>query len=130
MNVKMEGFLPQTAPVPVSRPAAPQRKTETVQTDSFRETLRREIGKEILKLSAHAQKRLQERKIALNDADLQKIGRAVEQAAAKGVKDSLIIYGDLTLVASVKNRTVVTALDNGAAAGRLFTNIDGAIIVK
>ncbi len=130
MNVKMEGFLPETTPIPVSRPAAPQRKTAAVQTDSFREALHREISKDTLKLSAHAQKRLLERKIALSDADLQKIGRAVEQAAAKGVKDSLIIYGDLTLVTSVKNRTVVTALDSDAAAGRLFTNIDGAIIIK
>ncbi|MEW5899223.1 MAG: TIGR02530 family flagellar biosynthesis protein [Bacillota bacterium] len=130
MNVKMEGFLPKIAPVPASRPAAPQRKTEVGRTDSFREVLHREISKDTLKLSAHAQKRLQERKIALSDADLQKIGRAVEQAAAKGVKDSLIIYGDLTLVTSVKNRTVVTALDSDAAAGRLFTKIDGAIIIK
>lgn len=130
MNVKMEGFLPEIAPVPVPRPAAPQRKTEAGQTGSFQETLRKELGKEALKLSAHAQKRLQERKIALSDADLQKIGRAVEQAAAKGVKDSLIIYGDLTLVTSVKNRTVVTALDLDTAAGRLFTKIDGAIIIK
>lgn len=130
MNVKMEGFLPGIAPVSASRPTAPQRKTEARRTDSFQETLRRELGKETLKLSAHARKRLQERKISLSNADLQKIGRAVEQAAAKGVKDSLIIYGDLTLVTSVRNRTVVTALDLDTAAGRLFTDIDGAIIIK
>ncbi len=128
MNVKMGGFLLEIAPVPASRPAAPQRQTAAGRTGSFREVLHREIS--TLKLSAHAQKRLLERKIALSDADLQKIGRAVEQAAAKGVKDSLIIYGDLTLVTSVKNRTVVTALDSAAAAGRLFTKIDGAIIIK
>lgn len=130
MNVKMEGFLPEIAPVPAPRPKAPQRKAEAGQARSFQETLRKELDKETLKLSAHAQKRLQERKIALSDADLHKIGRAVEQAAAKGVKDSLIIYGDLALVTSVKNRTVVTALAGETAAGRIFTNIDGAIIIK
>lgn len=130
MNVKMESFLPEITPVPASRTAAPQQKRESLKTGSFQETLRKELGKEILKLSAHAQRRLQERRITLSDTDLHKISRAVDLAAAKGVRDSLIIYGDLTLVTSVKNRTVVTALDGDTAAGRLFTDIDGAIIVK
>jgi len=130
MTVKMDNIFPEIINVPASRSAAPQRKREGLKTGSFQETLSRELGKETLKLSAHAQRRLQERRITLTDTDFRKISQAVELAAAKGVRDSLIIYGDLTLVTSVKNRTVVTALDGDTAAGRLFTNIDGAIIVK
>lgn len=83
-----------------------------------------------LKLSAHAEKRLRERNITLNDADMEKISRAVSLAASKGVRNSLVIYHDLALVTSIQNRTVVTALDRHSESGRVFTNIDGAIIVE
>ncbi|HHW43964.1 MAG TPA: flagellar protein [Desulfotomaculum sp.] len=130
MNVKISGFLPEAVPLTSSRPSGAAGRGQATPGASFQETLRREMAGEAVKLSAHAVRRLQERRITLNDADMQKIGRALHQAAAKGVKDSLIIYGDLTLVASVKNRTVVTALDAGDSAGRVFTNIDGAVVIK
>ncbi len=130
MNVKLEGLLPQKIAAPDFPPAASSRGSGRAKAGSFQEVLAGELGKEALKISAHAEKRLQERKITLSAADLEKISRAVDLAAAKGVRDSLIIYGDLALVASVKNRTVVTALNNEAAAGRVFTNIDGAIVIK
>ncbi|MCL6635838.1 MAG: flagellar protein [Peptococcaceae bacterium] len=98
---------------------------------SFEKALQKELekGRE-LKFSAHAERRLKERNIVLDGDDLARIDRAVRQAGAKGARGSLIIYGDLALIASVKNRTVVTALDGGAAEGHVFTNIDSAVIVK
>ncbi|WP_156779756.1 TIGR02530 family flagellar biosynthesis protein [Desulforamulus reducens] len=98
---------------------------------SFDELFYRELVKQQeVKISAHAEKRLKERKIALSQEDFAKINKAVQQAAAKGSKDSLILYRDLALVTSITNRTVITAIDGNNMAEHVFTNIDSAVIVK
>ena len=52
---------------------------------------------------------------------------AVDSVAQKGGKESLILMGDAALVVSVKNRTVVTAMDRQGMKGNVFTNIDSAV---
>jgi flagellar operon protein len=85
--------------------------------------------KQPLKFSAHASQRMQERKIALDPKTMIKVNDAIDKAAAKGVEDTLILTGDAALIVSVKNRTVITALDRNSLSGNVFTNIDGAVIV-
>jgi len=97
---------------------------------SFPEAFARELQKQEVKLSAHVQKRLAQRNIHLAEADWQKISNAVSQARTKGVKDSLLLYHDLVLVASIKNNTIITALDGKDMENHVFTNIDGAVIIK
>jgi flagellar operon protein len=82
-----------------------------------------------LKFSAHASQRLHERKIALDPAMMTKVNDAVDKAAAKGVEETLVLTPEAALIVSVKNRTVITAMDRGSLAGNVFTNIDGAVIV-
>ena len=83
-----------------------------------------------VKFSQHAQDRLQSRGIKLSENDILKLETAVNNVAQKGGKDSLIMLGDSAFVVSVKNRTVVTALDRDAMQGNVFTNIDSAVLVK
>lgn len=85
-------------------------------------------GKPGIKLSAHAEKRLRERNITMTVQDLTRIRNAVEAAAAKGTREVLLVYGDLSLIASTVNKTVVTAV--AREEGSVFTNIDGAVIIK
>ena len=55
---------------------------------------------------------------------------AVDRMAAKGVRDALIYMSHgLAMVVSVKNRTVITALDDASAKENIFTNIDSAAIL-
>lgn len=82
-----------------------------------------------LKFSAHASQRLQDRKIAFDPATMAKVNDAVDKAEAKGVEDTLVLTKDAALIVSVKNRTVITALDRNSLSGNVFTNIDGAVIV-
>ncbi len=82
-----------------------------------------------LKFSAHAAQRLKDRKITLDPMTLLKVHDAIDQAAAKGVEDSLILTPEAAFVVSVKNRTVITALDRRSIAGNVFTHIDGAVIL-
>jgi flagellar operon protein len=83
-----------------------------------------------LKFSAHALKRLESRQIVLNNRDLALLKDAVNRAEAKGAKESLILMDRLALVVSVKNRTVITAVDDQNLKDNIFTNIDSAVIVK
>lgn len=117
-------------PLPVSpaqgRPATPKKAKP-----AFQETLQKELERGLgLKFSAHAEKRLKERNIVLAREDLAKIDQAVRQAEARGARESLIIYGDLALITSIKNKTIVTAMDGKSTADHVFTNIDSAVIVR
>jgi flagellar operon protein len=83
-----------------------------------------------LKFSKHAQERLDSREIRLNEADMASLQRAVSRAEEKGAKDSLVLLRDLAFIVSVKNRTVVTAVDGEHINDNVFTNIDSAVIAK
>lgn len=85
--------------------------------------------KQPLKFSAHATQRLKDRKIALDSTTLAKVNDAVDKAQAKGVEETLILTPDAALIVSVKNRTIVTALDRNSLSGNVFTNIDGAVVL-
>ncbi len=113
--------------------AAPKEKTANSKANdfAFAKALELEFQKsQALKFSAHAEKRLKERNIVLANEDLAKIDKAVRQAEAKGSRESLIIYGDLALITSIRNKTVVTAVDGKSSEDHVFTNIDSAVIVK
>jgi flagellar operon protein len=93
---------------------------------SFQDVLQQELG---VKFSQHALQRLQSRDIKMGPAELNKLNTAVEKAAQKGAKESLILMNDLALVVSVKNKTVITAMDGASMKDNVFTNIDSAVII-
>lgn len=82
-----------------------------------------------LRFSQHALERMTNRGISLRPEDLVKLNEAVERAASKGSKESLILMGDNALIVSVKNRTVITAMDREAMKENVFTNIDSTVIL-
>jgi len=81
-----------------------------------------------VKFSNHAQQRLQQRDITLGDDDVAKINQAVYRAEQKGAKESLILLDDMAFVVSVKNRVVITAVDQPSMKQNVFTNIDSVVI--
>lgn len=85
---------------------------------------------QVLKLSNHAAKRLEQRGIELRSDQMAKINSAVDKAAAKGAKESLILMQDMALIVSVPNRTVVTAMDKQSMQDNVFTQIDSAVIIS
>ncbi|MCW3488741.1 TIGR02530 family flagellar biosynthesis protein [Dethiobacter alkaliphilus] len=112
---------------PGSQPV--QKKTPDVSPFSqvWQETLQKQSG---VKFSAHALQRLQDRRIELGQGELVKINEAVSAADKKGSRSSLLLYDDLALVASVKNRTIITAMGGDDMREHVFTNIDSAVIIK
>jgi flagellar operon protein len=101
-------------------------------SQSFAQTLL--AAQQGITLSGHAQTRLASRQINLSDADYANLSDAMQRAAAKGVKSSLVLMdrpnqSQVGLVVSVPNRTVITAVDTQGLKANIFTNIDSAIII-
>ncbi|MBU5594963.1 flagellar protein [Amphibacillus sp. MSJ-3] len=82
-----------------------------------------------LKISKHAQDRLNERNINISSDKWNEIADQVKEAKKKGITNSLVITNEATLLVSAKNHTVVTALDRDEAESRIFTNINGTILL-
>jgi flagellar operon protein len=118
-------------PVQPGRTERPQQQPTSGQiSDSpFARVLDQKTPTQGVKFSQHAQDRLKARNINLSTNDLAKLEGAVNSVAQKGGKESLVMMGDAALVVSIKNRTVVTAMDRAQMQGNVFTNIDSAVII-
>jgi flagellar operon protein len=97
-----------------------------VSDSPFARVLDEKLPPQPLRFSQHAQDRLKARNINLSTSDLARLEGAVNNVAQKGGKES---DGNAALVVSIKNRTVVTALDHTQMQGNVFTNIDSAVII-
>lgn len=82
-----------------------------------------------LTFSQHAVNRLRERGITLAVPQLERLETAVQKAASKGAKESLILMDNVAYVVSIVNRKIITAVDDGSMKDNVFTNIDSAIFV-
>jgi len=123
-------LFPQPIQAPIRpRPSAPQGGNQAGAGTPFAKVLAEKLPGQPVRLSQHAQERLQSRGITLSDGDMKKLAGAVDSVAQKGGKESLIMLGDAALVVSVKNRTVVTAMDRQGMQGNVFTNIDSAVVL-
>ena len=47
----------------------------------------------------------------------------------KGAKNAVFIYKDVALIANIKNRTIITAVEKERAENNVFTNIDSVVIL-
>jgi flagellar operon protein len=59
---------------------------------------------------------------------MEKLGRAVDGAAAKGAKDSLVLMKNYAFIVNIPSRMVVTAMDGNNLKNNVFTNIDSAVV--
>ncbi|NLZ53282.1 MAG: flagellar protein [Thermoanaerobacteraceae bacterium] len=104
-------------------------KSQTAYKSGFDQVLQEKIEEKELKISQHAQMRMNMRNIRLTEDQKNMLNNAVEKASKKGVRESLILMKDLAFVVSIKNRTVITAMDGDSIKENVFTNIDGAVIL-
>ena len=114
MSIRINQHTFQTQPQP----------TVPKQTEKFEETLTRTE----LKVSNHARKRLEQRGYSLEQQDMTTLNTAVNELEEKGSEQSLLLYKDLALIASVRNRTIITALNPDELD--TVTNIDSTKFVR
>ena len=110
----------------VNKPNQPADKNQ-----NFSDILDKKISEDnSVRFSSHASKRLIERNMQVGeDQLLQRLENGMSRVKEKGAKSSLFLMDEMAFVVSVKNQTVVTALDREAARSNVFTNIDSVAIV-
>jgi len=79
--------------------------------------------------SAHAQNRIEQRNLNVTTDDISRLDNGFQKLEDKGSRNSLVLVDDTAYIVSVKNRTVVTALDKTEAVNNVYTNIDSVAIV-
>lgn len=84
---------------------------------------------EKLTISKHAQMRMDQRKIVIEQQTWDKIADKANEAKKMGVTESLIIIDNAALVISTKNNKVITVVDREEASSQIFTNINGTILL-
>lgn len=109
------------------KPAGAAAKRSAAGAD-FQQILAERLGAQEVRFSAHALQRLRAAGIQFGPEQQRKLQQAVEKVAAKGARESLVLMDNLALVVSVKNRTVITAVDGARIRENVFTNIDSAVI--
>jgi len=113
--------------IPYLVPSAEIQKRQNVQsTGSFQDILNEQLKSDI-KISKHAQMRMQMRNVNLTEAQREILAKAIDKADAKGIRDTLIVMDKMAFVVNVKNRTVITAISSSEMKENVFTNIDGAV---
>ncbi len=82
-----------------------------------------------LKFTKHALERISSRGINLSNVDLNSLSKAVHKADNKGIKDSVVFLNDAAFIISIRNKTVITAIDKESFKEKVITNVDGVIIL-
>ncbi len=122
------GGLGPASPSPGLAPSAARGATPI--GESFESELSQALAEpKAVRFSRHAEERIRTRGIALSPTDVTRLGQAMDEAASRGAKDSLVLSGSLAYVVNVPSRTVVTALYGNEARGHVFTNIDSAVVI-
>ena len=126
---------PSIAPLrPVTGAAAPasSRRSGAPAAGGFDQILSTKLQPQeapgALRWSAHAVQRLSQRQIAVTPEVQQRLEGAVDRLAAKGGRESIVLVDQMAFVVSVKNRTVITAVDQAGMRDQVFTNIDSAVL--
>jgi flagellar operon protein len=114
----ISGPAPAAAPGPGAAPAAPP-------AVGFADVL---VSKSGVQFSNHALQRLQRRGIAVDRQTLDRLDAGVTRAAGKGSRDAVVLVDQTAFVVSVRNKTVITAVDREHMRDHVFTNIDSAVI--
>lgn len=102
-------------------------KIHSTNSQTFKEILENKAESTNVSFSKHASMRLNSRNLQLSNAQIKRVEDGIKRAEEKGIKDSLVLVDNIALLINVKNKTVVTAIDNNSE--KVYTNIDGAVIV-
>ena len=105
-----------------------QSASRSNKTNSFKDVLNSVASKEKnITISKHAALRLNE--INFTEEDMKAVEKGFEIAKQKNSKNAVMIYKDTALIASIENRTIITAVNKERAKDNIFTNIDSVVIL-
>ena len=120
--------MPGVTGVPTSPEAVRSSQPQT--GTSFRDVLEQEAQKTTeLSFSRHAAGRVAERGIEISRTGMERLEEGLRMAREKGLNDTLILMDGSAFIVSAQNGTVITAMPSQELNGRVFTNIDGTVIL-
>lgn len=102
-------------------------KVSNTNNKTFKEIFENKTENANILFSKHASMRLNSRNLQLSNAQIKRVEDGIKRAEEKGIRDSLVLVDNIALLVNIKNKTVVTAIDNNSE--KVYTNIDGAVIV-
>lgn len=105
------------------------KKTVSNTTDGNKKEKFSDVFETKLRFSKHADERLNIRNISLTEEQIERLNDGMKKAGEKGINESLVLMDNLAFIVNVKNNTVITAMDSSNTEERIFTKIDGAVIV-
>lgn len=89
----------------------------------------KKINDDEIKISKHAQKRLDQREIRMDSAEYLSIKEGLERARHKGGRDALILTDKGAYIVDVKTNTLVTAMDKNQLKENVVTKIDTTVFM-
>ena len=95
---------------------------------AFGDELAAAASERSLQLSGHAIRRLEQRRIGVDDDQLDRLRKAMDTLASKGSRQSLVMLDQVAYVVHVPTNTVVTAVAPDAGKESVFTQIDSVVI--
>jgi flagellar operon protein len=119
-------LIPPGAITPGPLDVAATRPKTAVGGPSFGDVLAQKTAE--VQFSGHALQRVRRRGIELAPATLERLQTGVDRAAGKGARESVVFVDNTAFVVSVRNRTVITAVDRDHMKDHVFTNIDSPVI--
>ena len=57
------------------------------------------------------------------------IGRGFKLAENKGSRNSVMLYKDVALIASIENKILITAVEKERSKENIFTNVDSVVLL-
>lgn len=129
-GVKVANYQRPVNLVEIANRGNQSNRTTGTTKSSFKEMFSEQLAENRgVTFSKHASQRLFSRGITLSDEDLNKVAEAVNQAEAKGSKETLLLADNYALVVSIEDRTVVTAFDRDNLRDGVVTAIDSAVLL-
>lgn len=108
------------------KPVVSNKESET--SSAFKDILNEKCKNKGISFSKHANDRIEERNIDVDEEVTNKLNEAVDQAKDKGLKNVLVMIKDSAFIVNTFNNKVITAVNYEELKENIFTNIDGAVI--
>ena len=88
------------------------------------------VAEPAISFSKHAQSRAAERGIQVDDTLMGQLADSVERAQAKGATNILSFDATRAFIINVPHGRVITTMSQEEMEENIFTNIDGAVLLK
>lgn len=113
-------------------PSSPNKTLKNIHLDksNFKNVFQAELTNfPQLKMTKHAKSRIESRNIFIDNKKWLEIEQKITEAKEKGIKESVVITDEATLLVNAQTHTVITALNRSEAKDQIFSNINGTILI-